>query len=203
MHLPKLFKSESFDLLKQIVRENAFASLISYNERIISTKAMMQLNDLGNEQFKIETHINKVNPLAKNLVNGAEVLCDFLGAHTYISSSWYNHVNVSTWNYEAVQIYGKVEIMTDDELYKHLKSLTDFYEGAQKCPMNLEKMGEEFVLKEMKGALGLNIIPTEIKIKQKLSQNRDEVNQQLIIKNLNESTAEMDIAIAQRMSKLK
>lgn len=203
MHLPKLFKAESYDLLKQIVRENAFASLISYNERIISTKAMMQLNDLGNEQFIIETHINRVNPLAKNLANGAEVLCDFLGAHTYISSSWYDHVNVSTWNYEAVQIYGKVEIMTDEELYKHLKSLTDFYEGVQKCPMNLEKMGEVFVLREMKGALGMKIIPTDVKIKQKLSQNRDETNKQLIINNLNESMAEMDLAIAQKMSELK
>jgi transcriptional regulator len=36
--------------------------------------------------------------------------------------------------------------------------------------MTLEKMGTEFVEKEMRGAI---LIPTEIKIKQKLSQNRD------------------------------
>jgi transcriptional regulator len=41
-------------------------------------------------------------------------------------------------------------------------------------PMMVKDMGKEFVEKEMKGAFGIKIIPTEIFIKQKLSQNRKE-----------------------------
>jgi transcriptional regulator len=203
MHFPQLFKSEDFNLLKEIIRENSFSSLITCKERVASTKAMMQLNELGNDLFFIETHISKANPVAKKIEEGDEVLCDFLGAHSYISSSWYNHINVSTWNYEEVQIYGLVEIMSNDELYNHLKKLTDFFELPQKCPMTLERMGTEFVEKEMKGALGIKIIPTDIKIKQKLSQNRDEVNYQRIIENLNESNFSMDKMIAKKMAELK
>lgn len=203
MHLPKFFKSEDFNLLKEIIRENSFSSLITYKEKILSTKAMMQLNELENDLFLIETHINRANPVARKIKEGDEVLCDFLGAHTYISSSWYDDINVSTWNYEEVQIYGLVEIMTDNELYNHLKKLTDFFEQPQKCPMTLKLMGTEFVEKEMKGALGIKIIPTDIKIKRKLSQNRDEVNYQRIIQRLNESYFPTDKIIAKKMTALK
>jgi transcriptional regulator len=203
MLFPKLFRSEDFNLLKEIIKENAFSSLISYKSKITSTKAMMQLKELDNDLFIIETHINRANPVAKKIEVGDEVLCDFLGAHSYISSSWYDHTNVSTWNYEEVQIYGLVEIMSDDELYNHLKKLTDFFELPQKCPMTLERMGKEFVEKEMKGALGIKIIPTDVKIKRKLSQNRDEANIHRIIENLNESNFPMDKIIAKKMTDLK
>jgi transcriptional regulator len=135
------------------------------------------------------------------LKNGDEVLCDFLGAHTYISSSWYDHINVSTWNYEAVQIYGKIELMNQEELYHHLDKLTSKYESFQQCPMMVKDMGKEFVEKEMKGAFGLKIIPTEIFIKQKLSQNRKENDFQNIISNL-EKSDENGKKIAEKMKTL-
>jgi transcriptional regulator len=203
MYLPKLYKSEDFNLLKEIISENSFSSLIAYNGKILSTKAMIQINEIEKDIFIIETHISRADPIAKNIKKGSEVLCDFSGTHTYISSSWYDHINVSTWNYEEVQIYGQIEIMTDNELYNHLKKLTDYFEHKQKCPMTVEKMGTEFVENEMKGALGLKIIPTEIKIKQKLSQNRDEKNFQSIIDNLNLSNFENDKIMAKKMNNLK
>ena len=70
-------------------------------------------------------------------------------------------------------------------------------------PNALEKMGTEFVEKEMRGALGIKIIPTDVKIKRKLSQNRDEVNYQRIIENLNDSHFPMDKIIAKKMTDLK
>ncbi|GEN76877.1 FMN-binding negative transcriptional regulator [Chryseobacterium hagamense] len=174
MYIPKLYKSEDLNLMKDIIRENAFALLISSGEKIRATHSMMILNEDDPENRYIETHISRANPQAKLLKNGSEVLCDFLGAHAYISSSWYDHINVSTWNYEAVQVYGKVELMNHDELYHHLDKLTAKYEKNQQCPVMLDDMGKAFVEKEMKGAFGMKIFPTEIFIAQKLSQNRKE-----------------------------
>jgi len=203
MYLPKIFKSEDLNLLKEIIEEHAFSSLITYKDKILSTKAMMQFKELEKGLFILETHLSRANPIAKKIEKGDVVLCDFLGAHAYISSSWYNHINVSTWNYEEVQIYGIVEIMTDDELFDHLKKLTTFFESPQKCPMTFERMGTEFVKKEMTGALGIKIIPTEVKIKQKMSQNRDAINYQNIIENLQESACSMDKIVAKKMIDLK
>ncbi len=202
MFVPKLYKSEDYNLMKEIIRENSFALLISSVDKIRATHSMMMLNEDDSENIYIETHISRANPQAKTLKNGDEVLCDFLGAHTYISSSWYDHINVSTWNYEAVQIYGKVELMNHDELYNHLDKLTSKYENFQQCPMMMKDMGKEFVEKEMKGAFGMKIIPTEIFIKQKLSQNRKENDFQNIISNL-ENGNENGKRIAEKMKLLK
>lgn len=201
MFIPKLYRSEDYNLMKEIIRENAFALLISAADKIRATHSMMLLNEDDPENIYIETHISRANPQAKILKNGDDVLCDFLGAHAYISSSWYDHVNVSTWNYEAVQINGTVELMDSDDLYNHLEKLTSKYEKLQKCPMMVKDMGKEFVEKEMKGAFGLKIIPTEIFITQKLSQNRKETDFQNIIIQL-ENSDDDGKKIAEKMKQI-
>lgn len=202
MFVPKLYRSEDLNLMKEIIRENSFALLISSVDKIRATHSMMMLNENDPENAYIETHISRANPQAKTLKNGDEVLCDFLGAHTYISSSWYDHINVSTWNYEAVQIYGKVELMDQGELYSHLEKLTSKYEQFQQCPMMVNDMGKEFVEKEMKGAFGIKVMPTEIFIKQKLSQNRKENDFNNIISHLEQSDDDAR-RIAEKMKLIK
>ncbi|KAA2224756.1 FMN-binding negative transcriptional regulator [Chryseobacterium sediminis] len=202
MFIPKLYRSEDYNLMREIIKENSFALLISSVDKIRATHAMMMLNEDDPENAYIETHISRANPQAKTLKNGDEVLCDFLGAHTYISSSWYDHINVSTWNYEAVQIYGKIKLMNHDELYAHLDKLTSKYEKFQQCPMMVKDMGKEFVEKEMKGAFGIKIIPNEIFIKQKLSQNRKEVDYDSIINHL-EGSDDNARKIAEKMKVIK
>ncbi|MDR3025611.1 FMN-binding negative transcriptional regulator [Chryseobacterium sp.] len=202
MFIPKLYRSEDYNLMREIIKENSFALLISSVDKIRATHAMMMLNEDDPENAYIETHISRANPQAKTLKNGDEVLCDFLGAHTYISSSWYDHINVSTWNYEAVQIYGKIELMNHDELYAHLDKLTSKYEKFQQCPMMVKDMGKEFVEKEMKGAFGIKIIPDEIFIKQKLSQNRKEADYENIINHL-ENSDDNARKIAEKMKVIK
>lgn len=203
MFIPKIYRSEDDHLMKEIIRENAFALLISSENKIRATHSMMMLNEDNPEEVYIETHISKANPQAKILKDGNEVLCDFLGAHTYISSSWYDHLNVSTWNYEAVQVYGKIRLMNHEELYNHLEKLTSKYEQPQKCPVFVKDMGKEFVEKEMKGAFGIKIFPTEIYINQKLSQNRKESDYQNIISNLENSGNENSRKIADKMKSIQ
>jgi transcriptional regulator len=202
MFIPKIYRSEDYDVMHEIIKENAFALLISSVDKIRATHSMMMLNEDDPEHIYIETHISRANPQAKTLKDGDDVVCDFLGAHTYISSSWYDHINVSTWNYEAVQVHGKVELMNQEELYKHLDKLTSKYENFQKCPVLVKDMGKEFVEKEMKGAFGLKVIPTEIFIKQKLSQNRKEGDYQNIISHL-ESSDDQAKKIAEKMKLIK
>lgn len=202
MFIPKLYKSEDYDLMKEIISENSFALLISSKDKIRATHSMMMLNEDKAENIFLETHLSRANPQAKSLKNGDTVLCDFLGAHTYVSSSWYDHVNVSTWNYEAVQIYGNVQLMNHDELYVHLEKLTSKYEKTQKCPMLVKDMGNEFVEKEMKEAFGIKVIPTEIFIKQKLSQNRKDSDFQNIISHL-EKSDDNARKIAEKMKSIK
>ena len=98
MYIPNIYKSEDQELMKNIISENGFALLISDKDKLSATHSMFLLNETE-DGFFLFTHISKANFQAKVLKDGDEVLCDFLGAHSYISSSWYDHQNVSTWNY--------------------------------------------------------------------------------------------------------
>jgi transcriptional regulator len=42
---------------------------------------------------------------------GNDEVLAFSGPHSYISSSWYDHENVPTWNYIAVHVYGKIKLL--------------------------------------------------------------------------------------------
>ena len=198
MYIPKIYRCEDAELMKKIIGQNAFALLISDQEKLLATHSMFLLNE-NDGNFYLETHISKANFQANVLKDGDEVLCDFLGAHSYISSSWYEKTNVSTWNYEAVQIRGKVKLMNDEELFQHLEKLTFKYEKTQKCPILVENMGDEMVKKEMKVAFGIHIFPTEIFIANKLSQNRNKLDFENIILNLEQSNNESSKEIAEKM----
>jgi len=198
MYIPKIYKSEDRQLMKEIITQNAFALLISNKEKLWATHSMFILNE-SDEDFYLETHVSRGNLQAQVLEDGDEVLCDFLGANSYISSSWYDHLNVSTWNYEVVQVRGTIKLMTDDELYDHLRKLTLKFEQKQKCPVFAETIGEENIRNEMKGAFGINICPTEIHIASKLSQNRKDADFQNIIKELQESPEGNSRKIAEKM----
>ena len=68
--------------------------------------------------------------------------------------------------------------------------------------MYVQNMGDDFVRKEMKGAFGMNIIPDEIFIKSKLSQNRNKKNLNMIIENLQDSGDNNALIIADKMLKV-
>lgn len=87
MYLPSLYRSEDLNFLKNLIGENPLGSLITFKEKVLCTKAIIQINELTKDLFVLETHLNKVNPIAKSLNVGDEILCDFLGVHSYISSS--------------------------------------------------------------------------------------------------------------------
>lgn len=105
----------------------------------------------------------------------------FPGSHSYISSSWYDHENVPTWNYLAVHVYGTIYIIEGYELKAELSKMVNKYEAVMPHPVSVERMTESFVQSEMKGIVGFKISITEIQAANKLSQNRDEKNYERII----------------------
>src|SRR4051812_15778197 len=118
MYVPKQFKNNEPAQIKDFIRKNGFAILVSQCEgKIVATHLPLELNEDGE---KLSGHISRANPQWKNFDQGTEVLAIFNGPHAYISSSWYNHENVPTWNYIAVQVYGKIAIIEGEELVRSM-----------------------------------------------------------------------------------
>ena len=163
------------------IRQNGFATLVStVDEKPWATHLPLVLSKDGSE---LAGHVARGNKAWRNFSN-SEVLCIFQGPHTYISSSWYDHENVPTWNYMAVHVYGTIKIMEGSELLDSLKELTNKYEAHSQKPVTVEGMSKSYVEKEMRGIVGVSIKITSIEASFKLSQNRDDKNHAEIVSQL-------------------
>ncbi len=204
MYIPKLFNNTNSDEIIAFIKQNSFAILINQvDNRPWGTHIPLLLEEdgLGN-QFLVG-HISKANEQWKSIDCSNEVLAIFSGPQTYVSSSWYNHENVPTWNYTAVHIYGKASILEEEELYEQLGKMMKKYEASSSKPKVFEKIPQELIRTEMKGIVGIRIAITEIQAVEKLSQNRDAANHKLIVEELEKSTDYQAQQIAKEMKRKK
>jgi transcriptional regulator len=193
MYTPKLYQSERDEMI-DLVHENGFGILIStVANKPWATHIPMMLTA---DHTKLIGHISRGNKQWKEFAANEEVLGVFSGPHTYVSSSWYDHENVPTWNYLAVHIYGTIRLLSDEELYTSLKHLTDKYEKYSEKPVSVDTMSPGYVQREMKAAVGFEIQITSMEGTKKLSQNRDAVNHQAIVHQLEKSDDQQATAIA-------
>lgn len=201
MYTPKTFQETDRDTLFQFVRENSFALLITTGDDgvPVATHLPIELLADADGQFQLTGHLSKANPQWKLLGRDTPVLAVFSGAHSYISSSWYDHVNVPTWNYLSVHITGRTRILTEDETMDLLRQQVDKYEVRSKCPVSVESMTEEYVRKEMRGVVAFTMTIDSLQGTAKLSQNRDDKNYQNIISELRQQGNENADGVANEM----
>ncbi len=199
MHVPTLFQQEDLAVVKDFLRQNAFGILINKTEnRYWGTHIPLELETDEEGTEVLYGHISKANPQWKYFEAEEEVLAIFSGPHTYISSSWYDHENVPTWNYAAVHVYGKVQALNETELMQSLKRLVDKYEVKSAHPVRLEEMPPH-LLKQAKGVFGFKMIITEVQVAYKLSQNRHDKDYQNIISELEKRSDFGDEGVAAMM----
>lgn len=199
MYIPELYKNENQEEIHQFIHDNGFALLINQVEgKPWATHIPLVLESNENGKEILVGHISSENPQAKNLRNDDEVLAVFSGPHTYISSSWYDHENVPTWNYIAVHIYGKINILNHEQAVHSLKKLVDKYEATSEKPIRVEDLSEK-TMRQARGIVAFEIEITSIEAKKKLSQNRDEKNYQNIISELEKRGDFQSIEVANEM----
>jgi transcriptional regulator len=202
MYIPELFKNENQSEIEQFLHENGFAILVNQTQgKIWGTHTPLFL-EKQNNKIILSGHISRENPQAQSLQNGEEILAIFTGPHTYISSSWYDHENVPTWNYIAVHVYGKVRVLDYDETVSSLKKLVNKYEKPQQNPIRVEDLSEK-TMRQARGIVAFEIEITDIQAKKKLSQNRDNENYQNIINQLEKSNDNTTKQVAAEMRKIR
>lgn len=202
MFTPKNYRNDNIDEIHDFINHNGFAILINQvNNRPWATHIPLVLDKNAEGKDVLVGHIAKTNPQWKDFNENEQVLVIFNGPHTYISSSWYDHENVPTWNYLAVHVYGKIKIMEGQQLYEALAKLVDKYEVHSAKPVSVHTMSQEMIRKEMKGVVGFEISMDEVQATYKLSQNRNQYNHSLIIDELEKIDDSNAREIAKEMRK--
>ena len=200
MYISKLYREEYRVKIVEFLKQNEFATVVTHDgEKPVASHLLMEVVEEG-EMLFINGHMSRGNPLWKTFEKNPEVLVIFQGPHTYISPTWYNHVNVPTWNYQSVHIYGSPRILTDhEETYEMLSRLIARNEGNPSYRM--ETLPPDFVVKEMKGIVAFQIEVTRIEANYKLNQNRDDESYWSVVSHLEEREDEMSHGVAEAMRK--
>ena len=198
MYSPKLYREEDRQKILEFIRGNEFATLVLYDgEKPVASHLMLEVIEAG-EQLTIYGHMSRANPLWKLFEINRQALVMFQGVHTYISPTWYNHVNVPTWNYISVHAYGIPSLVTEhDEMYALLGRLVERHEAHSEYRM--ETLPQDFAEKEMKGIAAFKVEVTRLEAAFKLSQNRNDEDHQNIIIELEKRPDEMSHQVAQAM----
>jgi transcriptional regulator len=218
MYIPKLFHESSWPEIRRVIVENSFATVVSCNVGVpTATHVPLRLVESVDGTAKLQGHMSRANQHWRlfehegleneGLQNEQRALVIFMGADAYVSPRWYDHVNVPTWNYIAVHVYGKPRLVTDaGEMRELMKGLVDRYEGniegdttADKR-YTLEGLPPDFLASQMKGIVGFEISVDDVQASFKLSQNRDQKNYENVIAELRKSDDQQAQRVAGVMS---
>ena len=166
-----LFAEEDPEVVRRLIRENPWATLISDASGGLVASHYPILLEEDSPGLTIVTHLGKPDDRIHGLADG-ELLVVVQGHHGYISPSWYpsDSRNVPTWNFSVVHCYGVPEILGEEENLAVLTRLVDHFEREVDDPFHLDPTEGA---KIAKGTVGIRLPVSRFDCKRKLSQNKD------------------------------
>ena len=175
MYIPKHFSENDKNEMEALVREFGFATLVSIKDNLPwATHVPLELEVEESGNWILRGHIARANPQWKSFETMNNVLAIFMGPHSYVSPSWYNHKNVPTWNYRAVHVYGKANLVEGERLEAMLRKIMRRYEDAHaEHPLTYDEVPAKILDFDLRGLVGFEIKVGRIEAASKLSQNRD------------------------------
>jgi transcriptional regulator len=204
MYIPKEFKETNQAEILHFIGKNALGILVSSTgvfEPLVSHIPF--ISSLENDEIILEGHLSIHNPHADQIKKGKTALVIFQGPNAYVSSSVYSHENVPTWNYQAVHIYGTVEILSNDALQAHLAQAVDFFESARDPKLAYSNFSKSMLESYLNEIIGFRLRAYKTEAAYKMSQNRNNTDFQNIVTDLSESNNPSDQEVAKEMANLK
>ena len=201
MYIPSVFEITNRNEQKSFLFENAFGNfLFSDAEEIYSVHLPFLLKELG-ASFFLEGHLAIQNPFSKAIFEQKKGKCIVLGAHGYVSSSVYSHVNVSTYNYQVAEISGIFSQLNENEFDTHLSEVVNSFESNREKKVQMSDWPKEMIQAYKSEIVGFRFEILEIQCAFKLSQNRNETDFQQIIHDLEKGSLNQQL-VAREMIKI-
>ena len=175
MYMPPQFDSKDPVIAAELMRDYAFASLISNDDEGLPYVSHLPLHaDRDGDRFTIWGHCAKPNPHWRYLQARPQALAVFMGPHAYMSPKVYPDLaRVPTWNYLAVHCAVEARLVEDDSgKDRLLKKLIGDNEPTY--AQQWIDLGEEYQHKMLAGIVGFELRVTSWQCKLKLNQHRKE-----------------------------
>ena len=198
IHIPEHFAEHDIARLHALVRTHNFATLVSAHRGEIQVSHLPFLLDA--EGKLLRAHMARANPQWRTFSPEREVVVVFHGPHHYVSPAWYaSHPSVPTWNYAVVHVQGRPRLIEDRErLAALLRELVARHEAASPEPWKMD-LPPDYQNKMLSAIVGFEIEITRLDGKFKLSQNRPESDQPLVIEALEQLGSDDALGVAALM----
>jgi transcriptional regulator len=186
-------------VVRRLIQENPWASIVSHaGGEIVASHYPVLLDEEGDE-LAILTHVGRPDEQCHQFGTG-EVLLIIAGPHGYISPSWYveGATPAPTWNFSVAHCYGVPQILDADQNLRVLTRLVEHFERHVEAPVALE---QTFGARLAMGTVGIRLPISRFLCKVKMSQDKDSQSQQQVLQALRGAGPYANPALAEEMQR--
>lgn len=157
--------------VKRLIRAHPWATFVSSTPAGLVASHYPVILDEDQDDIVVISHFGRPDEVTHEL-GEHEILVIVQGPHDYVSASWYAEGEiVPTWNHVTAHLYGTPEILTDDENYAMLETLTELFERHHPGGRRLSD-DEALSRRIARGTVGLRMRVQRFDARAKLSQNK-------------------------------
>jgi transcriptional regulator len=174
-----LFASEDPELVRQLVRANPWAILVSTNADGLVASHYPVMIDEEAPELTLLTHLGRPDDEVLEIGSG-ELLVIVQGRHGYVSPTWYGPEGgvVPTWNFTVAHLHGTPQVLEEAENLEVLARLVEHLERPLEEPVVFDR---EEAAPIARRTVGLRIPVERFELKRKLSQNKDRETRRRVI----------------------
>jgi transcriptional regulator len=172
------------EVVRDLVRENPWATIVSSTDAGLVASHYPVLLDESASELSLLTHVGRPDEEVHDF-GDTEVMVVVQGRNGYVSPSWYGPgaTRAPTWNFSVAHLYGVPEVLGPEENLATLTRLVERFERLVDEPLYLD---QEWGREIAKGTVGLRIPVGRFVCKRKLSQDKDDRSQRQVIAALRE-----------------
>jgi len=183
MYVPPHFSETRPEALRMLIDAHPLGALVINGPLGLDANQIpFEFDASVGAQGYLRGHVARANPLWQEVRDGDPVLVIFRASDAYISPNWYpskheTHRVVPTWNYQVVNVHGRIKVMDDEKFLRGLVGrLTREHEtkAESQRAWRMADAPRDAIDTLLKAIVGIEIEVTQMVGKFKLSQNREE-----------------------------
>lgn len=196
---------EDVERIKQLVRENPWATFISHvPEQGLVASHYPVLLDEDAEGIVLLSHVGRPDE-TKHQLGAHPMMVVIEGPHGYISPGWYGYrPNVPTWNFVVAHLHGTAEILPDAENLAVLDRLVEHFEKVLPDPhlLHATQQNSDYAHRIVKGTVGFRMRVDHFEAKEKMNQGKPVDSIRTIVQTLRQPGPYSNPALADRVEQV-
>lgn len=202
MYVPEHFRPPETEDAARLLDTLGFGVLFTSHEGIqlaTSIPIVIRRDSVGRV---LDGHLARGNPQGLHVRARAAGLFVATGPHAYISPTWYEHLNVPTWNYVSVEASGPLSAVDDPVAVKEmLRRLVSRHEPSG--AYSVDSLPDDFLERLARGILPFTMRVESLTPCFKLSQNRNDRDHASIVSQLESRQGAGDVELAAFMRRVR